>query len=261
MPLRSEFHVNRFGFSEIPDEYIYRMKIQNIPPYVFLMYRCIISLYFIGTGLLSICDMWQTKWLIYLTTWSWMISTIYYLTITTVSGYYWWKLCNYGNMVDSHFRIRIPSSLRVATWLLFDVSLGISLLVTLMFWGFVVVPDNFKTSLVTYITYNEHLLNLLLLIVDYTFHCIPIRVYHALYPILFGCMYLVFSAIYYSTTGDVIYVILDWRNNADSAIVYTVVSMSLLIVGQIFFFFIDKLKVRCCSRRPIENEDDDIVSV
>lgn len=250
---RSEFRRKRFGFNDVQDQQIYSVQLLCIPSHFILIYRFIISLFFVGNLILSIVISDRFKWLIFLTSWSWLLCTVYYVVITAVSLYYWLKL-RHQDPND----VVMPAGVRVLTWVLFDMSLGISLLVTLMFWGFVVRPGNFRTPMTSYLSISEHMANLVLLCIDFFFHRIPVRIFHSIYPIVFGFIYLLFSAIYYVVTKDVIYGILNWGKHVDSAILYTLVSLSFMIVGHIVFYFLHRLKLRFCLDRSRDENDESL---
>ena len=64
----------------------------------------------------------------------------------------------------------------------------------------------------------KHSLNTIYVVVDMFFNAVPVRVYHVVYPMLFGLAYTVFNLVYFLNDGrgedghHYAYDLMDWRN-------------------------------------------------
>ena len=98
-----------------------------------------------------------------------------------------------------------------------------------------------------FITVSVHGINLVLLLIDFTLHKIPIRILHSVYTFILGVVYVVMSLIYTNTTNKPIYRILDWCHTPNTAALCVVGTFVAIFVVQVVLFGLHRLKIHCCK--------------
>ena len=286
MSFRSEFQRKHFFFTGVTNSELHRVS-QCVPSGGLLVYRTFITLYLLASTGVAVWD--ATHWLTYLTTWSFLLCTLYYTLLTCAT---WYHHCARNSITDhqndeiigdenefatSYYRYEnadnVPSvdddddnvdgdvtmstedvdGLRAyskVVWVLFEMSLVVSFLVTLMFWVFVMQPERaFRSHTRGFRSVNEHAINFLLLLIDFSFHRMPVRVLHMVYPVTFALIYMTFNLVYTFVTKQPVYSILDWIHHPAAGVGYVCMAIGLLVLGQIMFYALHRLKVACCGRR------------
>ena len=187
-------------------------------------------LYFVGWLFYSFVSAAQTtdvqaKYLIYLTNWGFVCFNVYLFMAAvsvTVTLYH-------------HLRVRPPTetlpplSARGGTtctllntvnglhWATAIVGLEFPVAITVLFWSFFSNVDPNLTFSISSV--HVHLLNGIIAFLDTWITGVPFRILHVVYVILFGCVYVVFSAVYYAAGGtdirghSYIYPVLDYGGN------------------------------------------------
>lgn len=237
-----------------------------MPDGLILGYRIVISVYFILNLIWAMIYFHENiAELALLTNWNIILSTMFYLLITTSAAYNWLKQTNqsespevrtiaaiyaeYDEMANSTSNMNIVdngnhhngniSNCSKIVWILYESSFGISFLSTLMYWAFTASYYNEENQSKTLITISFHLVNFLLLVIDFTFHTIPVRILHVVYPILFALLYIVVSL---AKTGCVVY-----KNNDPGIVTLFVFLIFLLVIcGQLFSYVLYRIKLRFC---------------
>lgn len=126
-------------------------------------------------------------------------------------------------------------------WSLFLVGGEYAVVITTLYWVFY-SGANSEQNLYSLDSLNLHTVNGISAIVDLWLSGMPVRVYHAVYSIAFGCVYVLFTGLYYVTGGrdpegnHFIYPFLDYGSNPRAAIALAV-SCTLLFVGSVHFVF------------------------
>ncbi|XP_066304618.1 protein rolling stone-like [Branchiostoma lanceolatum] len=105
-----------------------------------------------------------------------------------------------------------------------------AIIITIGFTGFLSDGQyNFKDL-------TTHILNTVFVLVDVFVCGVPVRVLHALYPMMFGLAYVVLSAITWAATGTVVYWFLDYSKPAlSSAAVLGFVLVALPLFHLMFY--------------------------
>ena len=133
-------------------------------------------------------------------------------------------------------------------WALFVVGGEYAMAITILYWSFFNDPNS-KQNLYSLDSLNLHMINGIFAVVDLWVSGIPVRFYHALYSIAFGCVYVLFTAIYYAVDGtdpdgnQFIYPFLDYGSNPKAA-VGLAIGCAVLLVGSIHFIFFIQYLVR-----------------
>ena len=96
-------------------------------------------------------------------------------------------------------------------------------MITILFWAYGYDGNN---SLIADIA--THGFGLLLMIIDLFFISFPVRILHAIYSFTSCVVYVLFTVIYWAAGGPNIYAILDWDQNAEKTLGY---SMGLVFIG------------------------------
>jgi len=282
MALRDEFRFKCLGFSGLCIDDFSGMRLMCLGPKTILTYRFLVSVYLVTSTVVSICDFDSVEWFKFLTIWSWIISTLYYISITITSAYYYWLNNRKHSYTLPKYFITQPNSkdskLEVCTpntqvkwfqnvvhlkfvWILFESSFVVSLLVTAMYWTFIWKPERVGSPILWFLNINEHALNFIFLMIDFFFHQIPVRLLHVVYPFLFGLSYVVFSVVYTKCTEHSIYSILDWKDSPEQAISYAFVSLVLLVIGHGMFFCLDRMKIKWSVCKDVEKISEKVTIV
>ena len=133
-------------------------------------------------------------------------------------------------------------------WILFLIGGEYAVAITVLYWCFFYDPNS-EQDLFTLDSLNLHMINGIFAIVDLWLSGIPVRIYHALYSISFGCVYVVFTIVYYSAHGtdpdgnQYIYPFLDYSNNPQAVAVLGFCS-AVIFIGSIHFIFFLQYVVR-----------------
>jgi hypothetical protein len=168
-------------------------------------------------------------WLAYLTNWNVTISTVYLLvsffnSLVPVSG-------------PPAGQTRVNARVK-ATWIIFTVSANIGLLVTIAFWS-MIYDGTFEKSTI----FPHGILTLAVLIDGFGINAIPIRLRHYLELVVpFALSYMLWSYLHGvfdignpdendqdpETNDDVIYDVLDWKNNSKATALTAVILIFIL---------------------------------
>ena len=124
-------------------------------------------------------------------------------------------------------------------WLLFTVGTEIALTITIMFWSVLYDPERID---VDHIQVAIHILNGITAYVDLWVTGVPVRVYHVLYLVLFGCLYVSFTGIHHAALVETnitnpIYPILDYGSNpgSSSALAIIITLVFLPFIHMVFY--------------------------
>lgn len=137
-------------------------------------------------------------------------------------------------------------------WLLFTIATNSTILICLVYYAFLFpvmlqyMPQMARSPL----DINLHAGSVAIVIVDLLISRTPVRLAHALYPLLYGTVYIVFSVLYWACDREwnVLYeYILDWNHPLQS-VGYSVACLSAIPVIQILLFVIFTVK-RCITNR------------
>jgi hypothetical protein len=173
-------------------------------------------------------------WLAYLTNWSVTISTVYLLfsffnSLLPVSG-------------PPAGQTRVNPRVK-ATWIIFTVSANIGLLVTIVFWFIIYNGTVDKSTFEKSLVFPHGILTLAVLIDGFGINVIPIRLRHYLELVVpFELSYMLWSYLHGvcdignpdendqdpETNDDLIYGVLDWKNNTKATALNAVLLIFIL---------------------------------
>lgn len=210
--IREEFRKQKFGLHhEDPSLFI---KPQCLKPkfhliwvtFWLLFYAVMLGLdvhYAVDTG---------GGYFIFLTNWSYLLQAVYVVLdfAVTIHVYIHRKDIREGSATGTPVYIR-------TVWIFFNITNVASLLITLLYYIFL-EPDFSHSSV------NKHLLNSVYTLLNLSYSAKPVQILHVYQPVIFACVYVIFSLIYHALGNEPIYPILDW-NKPGSAALLTVLSV------------------------------------
>ena len=235
---------------------------------LYIIYRWLLVLYFFIWLIIAGKEAGNPRYFIFLTNWA-HISYNLYLLISALS--------TTAKVVNVHCLTKHKQSNRngvnttkccstpinqltwyqMIHWLFYTIGNESAIFVCFLYWCFIYRGGN-----ITGVNANTHLVNGLLAFVDLWISGTPVNFLHCVYLMIFGAIYSTFSGIYFVLTGEVIYYVLDYRENAGGAVgLYLALIFLLLpaIHSLIFAIYLCKqwaLNRRCFvyQRRPSERD-------
>lgn len=238
---------------------------------VYLVYRWLIMLYFLVWLVVTIVhavDSIKFKYFIFLTHWGFMAWNGY-LVMSTIAataaalspnscrtkinqdcpkkfdtsniGSHTPAGCCKANM-DSRCVTLLEICFKLE-WALFLIGGEYALVITILYWVMYADPNSGQ-DLYSLDSLNLHMINGIFALVELWCAGIPVRVCHAVYSIAFGCVYILFTGLYYAAGGlnpegkRFIYPFLDYGSNAKAAVVWGVSCAVFLVGGTHFLFFL-----------------------
>lgn len=198
------------------------------------------------------------RWLTFATSWNYILVLLYFVYAFFISVFLPSKdepsvsmsALQSGNSMDIEDSRRIGDNLPISVkifWIFFNIALTLCTSVVVIYW--VLLHDyntTLKADLDTYLNFDRHGVNLVLLIIDFCLHHIPLRFLHFVYPLLVSLVYLIFNVVYWAITEELIYSAIDWENDLGMAIGYSIGNLVLIIIAQFIWYWINqgKRKIR-----------------
>ncbi|GAB1598835.1 uncharacterized protein LOC115227053 [Argonauta hians] len=134
------------------------------------------------------------------------------------------------------------------SWLVFSVVFNWAIIVTLIFFG-AIYPGFIKNDpcpIISFEDINIHALNTAFVILEVIICAYPVRLYHVLYSIFYGMIYLVFNISYWSSDheNNIIYPgILDWNYPWTSLVMALILAFVITPFLQFVHFVL--YQIRC----------------
>ena len=222
-------------------------------------------LFWLVTTIIHATDCLKFKYLIFLTQWSFIAWNSYLILATlTVTTAYYQENWSQNSKTQDHEKQSVlssdsevvhsgrRSSLTLSSspllsllcklhWALFLIGGEYAVVVTTLYWVFYSSADS-KHNLYSMDSLHLHTINGIFAVVDLWMSGIPVRLYHALYVIAFGCVYVLFTVLYYLAGGknpegeSFIYPFLDYSSKPEAAAAMAV-GCAVFCVGAIHFIF------------------------
>ncbi|XP_046570527.1 protein rolling stone-like, partial [Haliotis rubra] len=189
---REQFRCSSFGL-EHPQPHLFTQFEWGWPK-VYLCWRAVAAVYHVAVIIVTgFCDRYSwtrtekdsVKWFIYLTNWM-----FFQLTLSTLADFMALGYCHLvrKDIISGGIQ-RMPLFLKV-TWVLHNLSNTGSILVTILFWGFVHSPGK-AVSNVDFITHTG---NTTYVILNLCIAASPVRFLHFFQPLTVAATYSIFSA-------------------------------------------------------------------
>lgn len=135
------------------------------------------------------------------------------------------------------------------SWMFYNITFVSAIVVTLVFFGAVypnLSPEDRKAALgISFEDLSVHGLNTLLVLMEVALSAYPVRLLHALYPILYGLLYMIFNISYWSfdMKHNIIYEgMLDWNHPIRCLILVVALVFFVTPLLQIVHFLFYKLR-------------------
>lgn len=137
-------------------------------------------------------------------------------------------------------------------WILYNVALPNSILVTLVYWTFLYSGSPRINTVSGFLDLALHGLNSVFMIIEYLTALIPSRLLHVYQPMLYGVIYIIFSLILWFSGHITVYPgIVDWRTaNTAGTIVGFIIFYALM---QFLLYVIRWLMNSCCCKADHSN--------
>ncbi|XP_064607160.1 protein rolling stone-like [Liolophura sinensis] len=131
----------------------------------------------------------------------------------------------------------------VLIWILFDMANVAVPMVTFMFFVFL-WPAISGSEPISNENLQLHGISCVLMLIDFALSAVPIRLLHMIYPLIYGLIYVVFSAIYWGVDhSHVMYPgILDW-NSPGTTIAMVFAVIAIMCTLQVMLLGLHKLKL------------------
>lgn len=129
-------------------------------------------------------------------------------------------------------------------WVLFCVVSSSAVLVSIVFFGFL-YPNMDSTTGISLENLQVHLLNSVIIILEHCITAVPYRLLHVVYPFFYGCLYALFSIIYWSIDhSHVMYPhFLDWSHPGLAAVYVLLLGFVFFPLLHFLFFLVYKIKM------------------
>ena len=272
--------------------YYYVSPLQWLPPkwqvqWLFLVYRWVIALYFLGWLIDSGIQSGGPKFFIYLTNWS-IILWVAYLLVAAVSATFKFIIVHlqqtaYSDHASTSDRPELievsqgccgiesdgTSWYQKIQWLLWTFGSGAAISVVILYWAAIYDEDQEVDG----INANTHLTNGIVALFDIWFSGTPVRILHLVYIVLFGAAFSLFSGIYFVAGGEdpfgnrYIYTVLDYSDNPGSAAgICIAATLALLPLVHFVVYVQYVLRVwcirliwkHCCNKSEEDHNNDGI---
>ncbi|XP_066917620.1 protein rolling stone-like isoform X2 [Clytia hemisphaerica] len=263
MSFKAEFKLEKLKFKHDSIEDFYTLRCCGIPARVLWLIRLVFTLYTIASIIFSIAFYNDQKWIVFLTNWGLILSTVYFITALAVSGYYIFRNApepmtnsdipmytlekdhqqnpSSGDLNEGRL---LPFPIKFL-WFWHHITYGIVTTLIILYWTLVRQPKHFSTGDLTFSYINDHGGIFLLLCIDFSFCLIPFRILHVIYTLVVCILYAVVTVIYNFATDDPVYEgVLDWQNKAGWGVIYILGAIVLLFILQLIYFGFYRLKLR-----------------
>lgn len=138
------------------------------------------------------------------------------------------------------------------TWAMQGTALLMSVLVFLLYWVLdyrVVCASDQGCPVVDFKNIAVHGINALVMVIDLLINRQPFHLVHIFLPVIYAATYLAWNIIWQATSGDVVYMILDWEGNTSKAA--SVAAGVCLIVVPLFWVLCWCLANRSGRKRQV----------
>jgi len=214
-----------------------------------VLYRLLIAAYAVAITLMSILlhDGELLPWPTWLTNWSYLLLTCHLLCAAVV------VLLNVC-LEHRHNNVTPPRMSHMKlSWFLFSVATPAALIVSTVF--FAAVFPRLHHDYLNVIDINLHVMNTVIVVLEFTLSAFPVRLLHAVYVFCYGLVYVTFSVIYWAFDhSNVMYPgVLDWNHPATTAVVLVVLTFVGIPLLQLFLFGAYQLRkyvyIRCVQQQ------------
>ncbi|XP_078617096.1 protein rolling stone-like [Branchiostoma floridae x Branchiostoma japonicum] len=225
---RAEFRLDNFRL-DFHNPYAFVKSQWSCHPAFFVTYRVLAAVYLAGVTCfdgvyhgLSLDHGYKV--LLYLPNLTLVLIAAYFVLTATLTVFYNLPGSSYTPLL----RRTLPWYLKLA-WLLYNVTAGTSVLVTVVHWA--VVRENNQHTIDSVIDVNKYVLNVTFLFVELIFSGVPVRLLHCVYPMIWTALYLVGLVVYWAMGGTGVngetwvYVFIDYDKSWGLAVAYSLAAV------------------------------------
>lgn len=158
-------------------------------------------------------------------------------------------------------KLRHPRMLIItckASWVLCTIAANVAPLVTALYWAFDYVPGQYLDAS----NVNAHAVNSVLMIIDIMVCNIPVRIFHVVYPMMYGLIYTIFTIVYWAVGGrnhknkKYIYAILDYEKNAGLAVLMAAMFVLVAVpISQFLLYGLYRFRVWLVTKRQLTRNE------
>jgi len=234
-----------------------------LPVRGFIIYRVVLALY---TTVWTAVGVFErrgdgVKWLIFLTNWSYTFLNLHCIVSTIIVVCYHCTRQERSQQEDDNEPDDVATVTNAtsrflmackASWVIYNIAANVAFPVTAMYWGLVHIPGSDFDS----VTFNAHALNSVIVVLDTMISCIPVKLLHIIYPVMFIASYEIFSIIYWACGGTdpdnkpYIYPALDYGGHPQRAALTVCLFVFVgNVLSQLFIFGLYQLRVWLKSSR------------
>ncbi|KAL5013630.1 hypothetical protein ScPMuIL_007900 [Solemya velum] len=240
--LRQEFRLKNLGFTDVHPKRFATFQ-WRVPHIVVLIYRLLHAIYvdfwLIYTATKATPDSIPLPWAAYLTSWTYFVLSLYstlHLLVTLFETVCGSTPVTTRRSTEEHNLLFTEHHSDSPLWASGEY-LPISDDET----------DNMKSSTggIDEINLQLHGINTVIIVLEHLLSAVPVRLLHCVYPIIFGLVYVIFSAIYWGVNHDnVMYPgVLDWNSPSKTVGILFLVALVVIPFFHIAFFILHKLKL------------------
>jgi len=193
---------------------------------IYLVYRWLLTFYFLGWLIFSGVDWGRPNYFIFLTNWAFLVFNAYLLiaslsvSVKLVTIYCISQGAEVNFVRKFDFKTKSLAGCcgysdnsinwyQMFHWMFFILGNELAIVASLLYWAFIYGGENLDG-----INANTHLINGLVALIDVWVCGIPIYTYHAIYVMIFGAVYSVFTGFYFvGSDGGIVYNVLDYGEN------------------------------------------------
>ena len=199
-------------------------------------------------------------WLTRFTNWTLLLNALYFVWLAIYSGRHLFKLTKprvedstsnrnkvamttqgIGFVANdlSSFNVRLKIHVKILWWLsvvVYDANL-VMVVSYWFYWGFIYAEFPFS-----FIMLNSHGIVFILLLINYSFQMIPVRILHLIHTWTLAAIFLIFSVIYDFVAKKPVYPILNFREKPGTAIGCVLVCFVFVVVARVINYFLYRLK-------------------
>ena len=237
---------------------------------LYLAYRWLLACYFMFWLLWSIVQTGSAVYLIYLTNWAFMTFNLYLLVAALSVSTTFIAACRKEVPEEDREELVVATTppqscgrsdnkaswYQMIQWLLFILGNEMSFLVFVYYWLLVYNGGDAVDAG----SVNTHLLNGIFALIDLWVCGVPLKPLHAIYPMIYGAAYIVFTGVYHGITSKKIYDSLDYKEKPLTALLgMTAVIFAIPFVHVVVFYCQYKVKqdfLKCVKKKKRRGSRD-----
>lgn len=217
----------------------------------YVAYRVSVAIYFLSVLVWSIlAHGFDRMLLLYLTNWTFVLQTLHIIIQAALVARLYVLRLMHRDTSDLEER-PLPLLLRV-DWVLHNITLSMSLVVSFVYWT--IVYDGLRLELVTVTT---HAANSVCVLIDLSITSIPVELTHIYQPIAYGLTYVFATFVYWLAGGvdpngfNYIYPILDYSGNPTGSLAVVVVTTVATALIHCAMCWLSRLRSRCLPGKSL----------